>query len=106
VAFEIGLAIAVEVEPPGENSPRYRAFPDRGADDFALPRNFTWKAHIDGQKFWHWLLQCKRRCFQEQRRKTERSTSGSAGAGREASYSSLALGFPNQHLLQVSFNPD
>jgi hypothetical protein len=26
-----------------------------------LPRGFTWKAHFDGQKFRHWLIQCKQR---------------------------------------------
>ena len=60
VAFEIGLAIAVQIEPSSKDPPGDRAFPDRGADDFALPRDFTWKAHIDGQKFRHWLLQRRR----------------------------------------------
>ena len=61
VAFEIGLAIAVQIEPSRKDAPGDRAFPERGADDFALPRGFTWKAHFDGQKFRHWLIQCKQR---------------------------------------------
>ena len=72
VAFEIGLAIAVEIEPSSKDAPGDRAFPDRGADDFALPCNFTWEAHIDGQKFRHWLLQCRPRPLRERLRKAER----------------------------------
>src|SRR5277367_879701 len=54
VAFEIALAIAVQIEPPSKDAPGDRAFPDRGADDFALPRNLAWQADINRQKFWHW----------------------------------------------------
>lgn len=56
VAFEIALAVAVQIEPSGKDAPGDRAFPDRGADDFALPRNLTWQADVNRQKFWHWLI--------------------------------------------------
>src|ERR1700739_1546243 len=59
MAFEIGLAIAVQIEPSSKNTPGDGPFPDRGADDFALPCDFTWKAHIDGQKFRHGILQMR-----------------------------------------------
>jgi hypothetical protein len=59
VALEIALAITVQIEPPRKDAPGDRAFPDRGTDSFALPHDFTWKAHIDGQKFRHLLLQPK-----------------------------------------------
>jgi hypothetical protein len=56
VALEISLAIAVQIQPSSKDASGDRAFPDRGADNFALPRNFTWKADIDGEKFRHHLL--------------------------------------------------
>jgi len=60
MAFEIALGIAVQIKPSSKDAPQDRAFPDRGAHDFALPCNLTWQADVNGQKFWHWLLQCKR----------------------------------------------
>jgi len=54
VALEIALAIAVQIEPSSKDAPGERAFPDGGADDLPLPRDFAWKAHVDGQKFRHW----------------------------------------------------
>jgi hypothetical protein len=73
MAFEIALGIAVQIEPSSKDTPGDGAFPDRCAHDFALPCNLVWQADVNGQKFCHWLLQCKRCRFQEHRQKTERS---------------------------------
>jgi hypothetical protein len=39
MAFEIALGIAVQVKAPRKDTSGDGAFPDRGAYDFALPRN-------------------------------------------------------------------
>jgi hypothetical protein len=60
VALEIGLAVAVQIEPSGYDSPRDSPFPDRCANDSSLPRDFLWKADIDRQKFGHCALRSRR----------------------------------------------
>ncbi len=56
VALKVGLAISVQIEPSSKDTPWDRVFPDRRADSFPLPCDFTWKADINGQKFRHRLL--------------------------------------------------
>jgi hypothetical protein len=56
VASEIGLAIALQIEPSSENALSDRSLPDRGANEFSLPHYLTWKTHIDGKQSGHWHL--------------------------------------------------
>ena len=51
VACEIGLAIAVQIEPSSKDPPGDRAFPDRGADDFALPRDLAGRPTLTDRSF-------------------------------------------------------
>jgi len=47
MAAEVPLAIAIEVEPAGENPPRHRRLPDRGPNSLALPRDVLRKSDIN-----------------------------------------------------------
>ncbi len=46
MAGKIGLAIANEIKPPGENAPLYRLLPDRRPDGFSAPFHLTRQPNI------------------------------------------------------------
>src|SRR5690349_13810370 len=43
---QIPLPVTVDVEPPHQPSALNRRLPDGGVDDFALPLDVAWQAHI------------------------------------------------------------
>jgi hypothetical protein len=46
VTCKVRLAIAIQIQPPSKDTMGYRAFPNCGADVFALPFDLAWKANI------------------------------------------------------------
>ncbi|MDB5397994.1 MAG: hypothetical protein JWQ55_12, partial [Rhodopila sp.] len=47
MAAEVPLAVAIEIQPAGENPPRHRLLPDRRPDSPALPRDVLRKSDIN-----------------------------------------------------------
>jgi hypothetical protein len=69
VAIQITLTITIEIEPSSKHTPGHSALPDCSADNFALPRDFARKAHIDGEKLRHGDLQLKLNRVQNNRKR-------------------------------------
>ena len=54
---EVPLAVAIEVQPAGDNPPRHRRLPDRRPDSPALPRDVLGKSDINrNDRAHHWNL--------------------------------------------------
>ena len=47
MALEVSLAVAIEIQPAGDNPPHHRRLPDRRPDSPALPRDVLRKSDID-----------------------------------------------------------
>lgn len=55
VPFEVSLAIPIQIQAASEGPVGYRKLPNAGADQFALPLDFTWKFDIDRNELRHAL---------------------------------------------------